>query len=139
MKEQNHAEENGLVGEPKKKNNKNVGCLSIIGAVVVALLIIQFVPGFVVGFKNGLDNSKKSSSFVSSVSIQITKGKYNKLHDGMTYNEVCKALGSKGKQEADAKASGYSYSSYIWGSGMKTVIVTFENGKANTISETGLD
>lgn len=112
--------------------------MSIIGAVVVALLLIQFVPGFVTGLKYGFEHASNSSSY-SVFSQAVTKEKYNKLHDGMTYDEVCKILGSSGKQETDAKASGYSYSSYTWEVGTKTVIVTFENGKANTISETGLD
>lgn len=140
VKERRDSEENELTEGPKKSSQK-VGCLSIIGAIVVAIILIQFIPGFVSGFisgfKNGFEHST-DSSYVSA-SSSLTKEEYKKLHEGMTYDEVCKVLGSRGKQETDTKASGYSYSSYTWGSGMKTVIVTFINDKADTMSEIGLD
>lgn len=136
MKERRDAEEDGPVEESKKRPQR-VGCLSIIGAIVVALILIQFIPGFVIGFKNGFEKETAPSS--TSSSSEITYKKYQKLHEGMTYEKCCEILGSKGTATFNNKSDGVETKTYNWFGIGKSVYAVFQNNKLISSGQYGLE
>ena len=71
--------------------------------------------------KSGADDPKTSSSSPSDLTME----KFNRLENGMSYEDVVKILGAEGDQTSETKTS----SSYKWkGEKFAAVYVTFRNG-----------
>lgn len=107
--------------ETKKMNSQTIGAL--IGVVIVVIAII--VVGIIV--------TKNS----------ITATEFNKIENGMTYEEVVEIIGAEGELGADASYGGYSSAIYTW-KGVLYMLngananVTFSNGRVVGKASIGL-
>ena len=143
MKEQNHAEENGLVGEPKKNNYSKLTTKKAILCVVV--LAVGISACSVADYLNPYKDSPNQSSSASSAQVSskphsmLTKANFDKIEDGMTYDEVCNLLGERGKSISEIKTDGVTTSVYMWYGSGKAISVSFQSNKAVAMTESGLD
>jgi outer membrane protein assembly factor BamE (lipoprotein component of BamABCDE complex) len=72
-------------------------------------------------------------------SPQLTIDKYNQLKNKMTRSEVERILGGPGTEFSSSTGGGVTYSVYKWeGDDYKMIIITFENDKVFSKSQTGL-
>lgn len=83
----------------------------------------------------------KDISGVSDKSEYITMDEYNQIETGMSYDEVVDIIGSKGELSTKSESNGYTIEIYTWygnGTAGSNANVTFENGKATTKAQVGL-
>ena len=98
----------------------------IVYAVVAAIVVICVIVLAVVVFNNS-----------------ITASEFNKIKNGMTYEEVVKIVGCEGELGADASFGSYSSEIYTW-KGLLYYIsgananVTFSNGRVSGKASIGL-
>lgn len=75
----------------------------------------------------------------SSDSGDLTMANYEKIKNGMTYDEVSELLGSKGEETRSSTAGKSEYKSYKWeGDKYKRIYVNFRDDKVNSKSQSGL-
>ena len=96
-----------------------------------------------------LDNSKPTESrFISSqvsapTTVQdlsgLTRANYDKIKDGTTYEECCKIFGAKGKSQYNTRTGSTSFDEYVWENGSAQIIISFQDGKAVSMGEYGLE
>jgi len=78
--------------------------------------------------------------FVCGCSVgRITEENYNKIHDGMSFNEVVEILGDDYDISSNAGYGEYSSSCYVWeGLGGANITIIFLNGKVFSKAQAGL-
>ena len=82
----------------------------------------------------GLKNSNESEN-----GSAVTREKYDRLTDGMSYKEVVQVLGDEGEEQFKSNIAGFNIATYQWkGSGFSSIIVTFQNDKLQSKSQVGL-
>ena len=70
---------------------------------------------------------------------RITKSNYDKIHNGMSFNEVVEILGDDYDISSNAGYGEYSSSCYIWeGFGGANITIIFLNGKVFSKAQAGL-
>lgn len=130
------------------------GCLGII-ALVILIVIISVASGGKDSTpkSTGTDTNKqtpssttqntgKSDNKSTAKSGVLTKEKFAKIKDGMTYNEVTKIVGAQGEvlSESGQKGSPYHTIMYQFKTDgfMSSSIMTFQGGKLVNKSQAGL-
>lgn len=117
--------------------NKHKGCGCIVGVIVFLVIIIGSIV-LTIGTNKGIQSSV---SGVKDESEYITLTEYNQIQPGMTYDEVCNIIGSKGTESAKSSVAGYTTSIVTWyGNGVagSNANVTFQNGKVVSKAQAGL-
>lgn len=132
---------------PKEKSN---GCL--VGFIVVAgicLLIFLIINGTNIPRGNTSSSDSNSNVFTSSTTEtssnendpRITLAEYNSISTDMTYEEICKTIGSYGTELSSVDMGGYKTVVIMWeGIGMTgaNANFTFQNGKLLAKAQFGL-
>ena len=82
-------------------------------------------------------DSPKTTS--SSDSASLSMEKYEKIKNGMSYEEVAEILGSKGSETRSSTIGKIELKSYKWeGDKYQRIYVNFRDDKVNTKSQSGL-
>ncbi len=77
--------------------------------------------------------------FVNGCNFNVTRENYNKIHTGMSFNEVVEILGNNYEVSSDAGYGGYTAQCYIWeGLGGANITIIFLNGKVYSKGQAGL-
>lgn len=85
------------------------------------------------------DDSKTETKTTSSDSGDLTMENYEKIKNGMSYDEVVELLGSKGSETRSSTIGKIELKSYKWeGDKYKRVYVNFRDDKVNSKSQSGL-
>lgn len=122
-----------------KKKNKGCGCL--IAIFIFLGIIIFSVVAAIMSFDKIEKDITEEITGVEEESEYITLEEYNKIEAGMTYDEVCEIIGSKGSDTANSSVNGYTVKIVTWyGNGTlgSNANVTFENGKVTGKAQVGL-
>ena len=71
--------------------------------------------------------------------MRVSKANYEKIHNGMSFNEVVKILGDDYELSSDAGYGGYNSSCYVWErlDGANITII-FLNGEVFSKAQAGL-
>ena len=70
---------------------------------------------------------------------RVTKENYDKIHNGMSFNEVVAILGDDYDVSSNAEYGGYNSGCYIWeGFGGANITIIFLNGKVFSKGQAGL-
>ena len=98
--------------------------------------LIKFIVGFAVGILIVV-------IFFFATSGSISKSEFNKIKNGMTYEEVCDIIGSKGEKSVESSYGGYSAEIYTWKGSLYFVsganaAIYFDNGRVTSKAATGL-
>lgn len=101
----------------------------IIIMVIVAVVVVMFI----IGIMSQNDYEKKANYYANS-SVQITIETFNKIGDGLTYNQVCEIIGFQGKLVEDSGV----VKKYSWEQKGKSINVTFLNDKLLSKGQSGL-
>jgi hypothetical protein len=129
-----------------------LSCISVykkekLGKAAVVVAAIGLIWIFYVSFQIHsimenpfASNSSSSSSFSSSSESRlVTMSKYNRLRDGMSYEDVARAVGSRGSEISRTSSGGYTIVMYGWeNNNGSNMIAMFENGRLTTKSQFGL-
>lgn len=85
--------------------------------------------------------SNNSGATDSGSKINYTN--YNKIENGMSYDEVCEILGEEGVSQSSYDVVGYSVDIFVWQyksfSNYRIITVTFHNKRVFSKSQSGLD
>lgn len=97
----------------------------------------------VLSFQNDKLNSKTQVGLASSSSDSkesaVSREKYDRLKDGMSYREVVSVLGGEGEEQFNSNIAGFKIATYQWkGSGYSSIIITFQDDKLQSKSQVGL-
>ncbi|MBS4869348.1 MAG: DUF3862 domain-containing protein [Eubacterium sp.] len=127
------------VGKKKQKNKKsNKGCtIGCIAGIFIFIIAVVSIVGSI-GLNKGIQSRV---SGVNNDSEYITLAEFNQIEAGMTYDEVCNIIGSKGTESATSSVAGYNTSIVTWyGNGLagSNANVTFQNGKVLGKAQVGL-
>lgn len=118
-----------------KRTLKSNGCL-------VSILAFIIILGGGIATAINLDNDiQKSVSGVSDDSEYITMDEYNKIENGMTYDEVKQIIGSEGSLTSTVSSNGTTISMYSWygnGTAGSNANVTFTNNSVTGKAQLGL-
>ena len=76
--------------------------------------------------------------FFSACNFKVTKANYEKIHNGMTYEEVIDILGDDYEVSSSAGFGGSSASCYIWENGDRCITIIFVNGRVYSKAQSGL-
>lgn len=72
-------------------------------------------------------------------SMRVTKANYDKIHNGMSFNEVVQILGDDYEISSSSGLGGYNSSCYIWeGFGGANITIIFLNGEVFSKAQAGL-
>lgn len=87
------------------------------------------------------DSEKSKLASISDAGNKITLEQYNKIKEGMTYQQVVNIVGSEGSLTANSSAGGISIEMYTWvGDGSYAVAeIGFQNGKVISMTQIGLE
>ena len=121
-----------------KQKKKRHGCLTLIVGIII---FFGFIVAAIIGSVSMNNGIQKSVSGVSSDSEYITLEEYNKIENGMSYEEVVEIIGSNGVESATSSVEGYTTSIYTWygnGTAGSNANVTFTNGKVFGKAQVGL-
>ncbi len=93
-----------------------------------------------VTFQNGKLTSKSQSGLTPGEgTADITQAKFNKINNGMSYEEVKDILGSEGEMTRVSKFSSFTTTSYTWkGEKYARIITTFRDNKLQNKTQSGL-
>ncbi|MBQ8291877.1 MAG: DUF3862 domain-containing protein [Clostridia bacterium] len=70
---------------------------------------------------------------------RVTKTNYDKIYNGMSFNEVVQILGDDYEVSSSAGFGGYNSSCYIWeGFGGANITIIFLNGEVFSKAQAGL-
>ena len=88
---------------------------------------------------NTASGNTYTNGYVTTNTLSLEK--YNKLQNGMSYEQVADILGSKGNLVSSSDIAGITTLSYGWYSqyGVPMVCVVFQNGKAASMYQIGLN
>ena len=88
---------------------------------------------------NTASGNTYTNGYVTTNTLSLEK--YNKLQNGMSYEQVANILGSKGNLVSSSDIAGITTLSYGWYSqyGVPMVCVVFQNGKAASMYQIGLN
>lgn len=125
---------------PKKSHKK------IIIIVIVIIVLVALIGSCASGAGNKSDNSNSSSSTASQStqqdkdSTKIDAGKFAKIENGMTYDEVVSIIGSEGSEQSTNEIGGIKTTMYEWESdGWGVATITFQNGKVTNKTQFGVN
>ena len=69
----------------------------------------------------------------------VTLAEFNKLENGMSYEEVCQIIGKKGSLMSENNIAGCGTEMYTWkGIGIANMNATFQNGRLMSKAQLGL-
>lgn len=113
--------------------------LKWVGIIVVVIIVIGIFSG---GSKTNTSKTTTSGS-VTEAPVKpsgVTMEQFNSISEGMTYDEVVKALGSEGEVQSSNEIGGIKTVMYMWkgtslGSNMNA---TFQDGKMMSKAQFGL-
>ncbi|MEE0866070.1 MAG: zinc ribbon domain-containing protein [Clostridia bacterium] len=130
-----------------KKENENNNKISIDIKSIIIIIIIIGVLILVVKFisssndrtvsKTNADAGRLYNEYVNQGNNYsketITTEKFNKIQNGMTYNQVCEIMGFQGELSSEYGTSQYGITRiYLWSdSNLNTIGVTFVDGKVS--------
>lgn len=122
-----------------------IGCFGFIGLIVLAIIIA--VAGGegeekATKDKNDTPTSTQGSDSESSKANVLTKEKFEKIKNGMTYEEVVKIIGSKGTVLSETGEEGTDFHTVIYefktDGFMSNSNMTFQGGKLINKTQIGL-
>lgn len=118
-----------------KRNLKANGCLTFI----VAFIIVGIIT--IIGAQTLNDNVQKELSGVSDETEFITLNEFNKIKNGMSYDEVCEIVGSEGTVSSESGSGQYSLKIITWygnGTAGSNANVSFTNNEVSGKAQVGL-
>lgn len=125
---------NKVKQQPKKKKGLS-GCFITI-LVFIVIIAIGIIAASVQN-----EGIQRAVSGVNNESEYITLEEYNKIENGMTYDEVKNIVGSAGTETATSSGYGVTITMVTWyGNGIagSNANVTFQNGLVTGKAQVGL-
>lgn len=118
-----------------KRSLNSSGCLV---SIIVFIIITCGGLALSLNFNNDI---QKSVSGVSDESEYITLDEYNRIENGMTYEDVVNIIGSNGSQTSTVTSNGINITMYSWygnGAAGSNANVTFTNNTVTGKAQIGL-
>ena len=114
--------------------------------VIIVVLVIGIVGSTQGGTTNTSvqpeTNTKNiSESFNETQNVRVTLAEYNKINDGMTYDDVVEIFGGKETSSSESEIAGIKSQIMTWnGNGTFSIAtIGFTDGKVSSKSQTGLE
>ena len=118
----------------KRTLKKGHGCL--LGIMIFFIITFSFIAISL----NMNSSIQKSISGVEDSSEYITIEEFNKIETGMTYEDVCEIIGSKGTISSEVETPGYKIVIVTWygnGTAGSNANVTFTNNSVTGKAQVG--
>jgi len=129
------------VGLVKESQNKYIGLARFDNGEETHVDVTTDGDQYLMSAKFPLEKKKKEKQheFQEGQKVKFTKGMYDQIENGMSYNEVVQILGQEGEQISSSDIEGYSTEMYMWqnldGSNLNIVI---QNGIVSMKNQFGL-
>jgi hypothetical protein len=110
------------------------------GLLILTILILLFAFGVCVMVFSGKPLSQSTAQTSSTESSTITLAKFNRLSEGMTYNQVVAVLGKDGTVISSTNIGGIKTVMYQWNAGLiANMNAMFQDGKMISKAQFGLE
>lgn len=123
-----------------KELKKKRGCGKVVLIGVGILVLIGVIGSITNSGSSSRSTTSSSSSSSSSSRDEVTYSEYQRIADGMSYNEAVGIIGFEGEEMSRSNVAGYSTVMYMWsnrnGSNMNA---TFQNDEMVLKAQFGLD
>lgn len=127
--------------EINKKAKKCPKCGSNQGMPLILRIVIAFIVIAVLGsLISGGDNKEKKTNDIKEEKCYITLEEFNKIQNGMSYDEVKEIVGCEGTVNSDTEVGSIKMTIYSWygKDGISNANVNIENGKLINKTQIGL-
>jgi hypothetical protein len=128
--------------QPKKKSRAWLWVLGIFGVLFVFGIVggIGLLAYIGANLENNPTKIRKTDEKSSSSDGALTLDNYNKIKNGMTYDEVIDIMGSEGTENMTAGSGAYEVKSYQWkGDNFKFISIVFMGGKVTSKVQSNLE
>ncbi len=125
---------------------KNSNTLSLVICIGILIVVGCSCPSMA-ELQKELDKGKKtptpttgsSPAKTGSDDVELTLDKFNRIKNGMTYEETVEIMGSEGAQTVSSGEGKYRMEVYKWdGDNFQYVMLTFMGGKLISKAQNGL-
>lgn len=131
-----------VANQPKKKSRAWLWVLGVLGLLFVFGIVgvVGFVAYFSFNLENGTTKIRKTTIKSGNSDAALTLENYNKIKNGMTYDEVIDIMGSEGSETMSSGSGAYEVKSYLWESDkIKFIAVVFMGGKVTSKVQSNLE
>lgn len=135
----NLGQQKTLIKHPHKRKRKKKKI--IIALILILILIIGITTFFFIKNSKEKQAPNKNTVVTSTGNNKISTESYEQLETGMTYDEVKNLIGNAGNKLLQVTSDENSTERYQWitKDGEGTVLLSFEDGKLISISQTGME
>ena len=108
--------------------------------IFIGILILLMGIGIIAS--SGENNTSQTNANTIEIQQQkITLEKFNRLENGMTYEQVVNIIGEEGTLSTESSYGKESFKIYYWkaANGISNATISFSNGKLTAKSQIGLD
>jgi hypothetical protein len=130
------------VGSARPSEQAKPGQMQVTaGTVVLALIVVGAGIAWMTGAFSISDRTGRTilPQGVGAPAPVVTKAEFDRIKEGMTYEDVVKIIGASGEQQSSSDIAGYKTVMYSWmnsnGSNMNAM---FQNGKLVQRAQFGL-